>query len=57
MPVFRVANLSCDLQTLKQAQEASSVWIESHGSEVSPESQALRNRIKELFIRADGTLN
>ena len=57
LPVFRVANLSCDLSTLKQAQEASVAWINLHGSEDSPEGIALRNRIKELFVRAENTMN
>ena len=57
MPVFRVANLSCDLQTLTQAQQASKDWIEREGASNSPESQALRARIRTLFARAQGTMN
>ena len=57
LPVFRVANLSCDLQTLKQAQMASKVWIETQGTEDTPEGIALRSRIGELFARAEGTMN
>ena len=57
MPVFRVANLSCDLQTLKQAQEASQSWIEQEGTGENPEARALRQRIGELFRRAQGTMN
>ena len=57
LPVFRVANLSCDLQTLKQAQEASKVWIEESGTSNTRESQALRERIAELFARSEGTMN
>ena len=57
MPVFRVANLSCDMQTLKQAQQASKDWIEQEGTAETPEGQALRLRIGELFRRADGTMN
>ena len=57
MPVFRVANLSCDLQTLKQAQEASQRWIEQEGTGENPEARALRQRIGELFRRAQGTMN
>ena len=55
LPVFRVANLSCDLQTLKQAQQASAEWIDEQGS--SPEGEALRRRIGQLFLRAQGTMN
>ena len=57
LPAFRVANLSCDLETLKQAQEASAAWIDLHGAGNSPEATALRGRIKELFVRAEGTMN
>ena len=57
LPVFRVASLSCDLQTLKQAQEASAHWIDTEGTAGTPEAIALRNRIGELFLRAQGTMN
>ena len=57
LPVFRVANLSCDLATLKQAQQASVDWIETMGTADTPESQALRSRIAELFARSEGTMN
>ncbi|MBR3979072.1 MAG: ATP-dependent DNA helicase RecG [Oscillospiraceae bacterium] len=57
LPVFRVANLSCDLQTLQQAQQASKDWIEQEGTAQTPESIALRSRIKVLFDRAQGTMN
>ena len=57
LPAFRVANLSCDLETLKQAQEASKYWIERFGTSQTPESQALRERIAQLFSRNEGTMN
>jgi len=57
LPVFRVASLSCDLVTLKQAQEASKAWIDTHGPEDSPEANALRGRIGELFQRGQLTMN
>ncbi len=57
LPVFRVANLSCDLQTLKAAQEASVRWIEEWNAKETPESRALYRRIGQLFDRAEGTLN
>ena len=57
LPVFRVANLSMDLQTLKDAQAASAAWIETQGTEDTPEGIALRDRIGELFLRAQGTMN
>ena len=57
LPTFRVANLSYDLQTLKDAQTASASWIETYGTSDAPEAQALRSRISELFTRAEGTMN
>ncbi len=57
LPAFRVADLSCDLVTLKQAQSASARWIEEHGTEDTPEANALRERIGELFARSEGTMN
>jgi ATP-dependent DNA helicase RecG len=57
LPVFRVASLSCDLTTLKQAQKASSAWIDAHGTDDTPESKALRSRIGELFARGQLTMN
>jgi ATP-dependent DNA helicase RecG len=57
LPAFRVADLSFDLGTLKEAQEASARWIEEHGTSDRPEAKALRERIGELFRRAEGTMN
>lgn len=57
LPVFRVADLSCDLQTLKDAQAASAQWIDSFGTSDSKEAQALHKRIATLFATIDGTLN
>ena len=57
LPTFRVANLSMDLQTLKDAQAASALWIDTEGAADSPEGRALRSRIGELFTRAEGTMN
>ena len=57
LPVFRVADLSFDLATLKQAQQASAEWINRHGTSDSPEAVALRERIGDLFLRAEGTMN
>ena len=56
LPAFRVADLSFNLETLKEAQSASAQWIEAHGTSDRPEAQALRERITELFARADGTM-
>ncbi len=57
LPAFRVANLGGDLETLKQAQQASKDWIEQLGTANTPESQALRERIAQLFARNEGTMN
>ena len=57
LPTFRVADLSYDLSTLKEAQAASARWIEDHGTSDEPEAVALRARIGELFTRAEGTMN
>ena len=57
LPAFRVADLSCDLQTLKDAQTASAEWIDREGTADTPEAAALRERIADLFHRAEGTMN
>ena len=57
LPAFQVANLSMDLETLKTAQAASADWIDEHGTDDTPESIALRERIAELFARSEGTMN
>ena len=57
LPSFRVADLSCDLKTLKDAQQASARWINESGASDTPEAIALRARISDLFQRAEGTIN
>ena len=57
LPAFRVADLSFDLETLKQAQQASAAWIDQFGTSDTPEATALRSRIGELFLRSEGTMN
>ena len=57
LPAFRVADLSFDLATLKEAQAASAEWIDSFGTSDAPEAKALRDRIGDLFQRAEGTMN
>ena len=56
LPAFRVADLGVDLQTLEQAQQASKLWIETAGTEDTPEAKALRRRIDTLFLRFDGAM-
>ena len=57
LPAFRVADLSFDLETLKQAQQASAEWIDTYGASDLPEAVSLRERIGDLFLRAEGTMN
>ena len=57
LPAFRVADLSFDLGTLKEAQAASAEWIDAYGATDLPEAKALRERIGDLFARAEGTMN
>ena len=57
LPTFRVADLSLDLQTLKDAQAASAQWINAEGTSDTPEAKALRERIGDLFARTEGTMN
>ncbi|MBQ7330984.1 MAG: ATP-dependent DNA helicase RecG [Oscillospiraceae bacterium] len=57
LPAFRVASLSMDLQTLKDAQAASAVWMDTPGAAQTAEGLALQERIDELFRRTEGTLN
>jgi len=57
LPTFRVANLSMDMQTLKDAQQASAYWINNEGTAQTAEGIALRERIGDLFQRAEGTMN
>ena len=57
LPAFRVADLSCDLKTLKDAQGASARWIDTAGTSDAPEARALRQRIGQLFQRWEGTMN
>lgn len=57
LPTFKVADLSIDLQTLKDAQAASVEWIRQDGADDTPEAIALRDRIGELFRRSEYTMN
>jgi len=57
LPVFRVASLGGDLETLTIAQQASKDWIEQSGTSDTPEARALRQRIQKLFERNQGTMN
>ena len=41
----------------QDAQSASARWIDTEGTADTPEAKALRQRIGELFTRAEGTMN
>ena len=57
LPAFRVADLGCDLAAMKDAQQASADWIDTYGASDTPEANALRERIGDLFARSEGTMN
>ena len=57
LPAFRVADLGCDLAAMKDAQQASADWIDAYGASDTPEANALRERIGDLFARSGGTMN
>ncbi len=57
LPAFRVADLGCDLAAMKDAQQASADWIDAYGTSDTPEANALRQRIGDLFARSQGTMN
>lgn len=57
LPAFRVADLGCDLAAMKGAQQASADWIDTYGASDTPEANALRERIGDLFARSEGTMN
>lgn len=57
LPAFRVADLSFDMELLKQAQQASAQWIDREGAANTPEAEALRARVAELFRRSEGSMN
>ena len=57
LPAFRVADLSMDMRVLTDAQQASKDWIETYGQSDTPEAQVLRERVKVLFDRSEGTMN
>ena len=57
LPAFQVADLGCDLAAMKDAQQASADWIDAYGTSDTPEANALRQRIGDLFARSEGTMN
>lgn len=57
LPAFKVANLSVDLPTLKQAQEAAERFLGQPGVENIPEYQPLLSRIRALFSQETDIFN
>ena len=57
LPAFRVADPGRDLAAMKYAQQASADWIDAYGASDTPEANALRERIGDLFARSEGTMN
>ncbi len=57
LPQFKAADLTTDLELLHLAQNAAAEWIDCHGDEDTPEARAIRERVKELFVEGNVTLN
>ncbi len=57
LPLFKVASLQMDLQTLKDAQRASAEFIRSANSLDDPAMQPLKERIQILFSQDSIVLN
>ena len=57
LPTFRAANLTSDLDLLRQAQQAAAQWIEDHGHDNTAEADAIRIRVHNLFSDGGVTLN
>ena len=57
LPLFKVASLQMDLETLKAAQDASAKYIESAESLEAPELGPLKKRIEVLFSQEEVALN
>ena len=57
-PDMQISKILClEEISLKDAQAASAEWIDASGTSDRPEAVALRQRIGELFTRAEGTMN
>ena len=57
LDVYKRQDLGCDLTAMKDAQQASADWIDAYGTSDTPEANALRQRIGDLFARSEGTMN
>ncbi len=55
LPALKIADLSCDMALLDEAQQAAKGWMAQDPSLEKPESGALRTRIETLFaVKAEG---
>ncbi len=55
LPALKIADLSCDMALLDEAQQAAKAWMAQDPGLEKPESGALRARIETLFaVKAEG---
>ena len=55
LPALKIADLSCDMRLLDEAQAAAKAWMSAHPELQDPESLPLRRRIEALFaVNAEG---
>ena len=55
LPALKIADLSCDMALLDEAQQAAKGWMAQDPGLEKPESGALRARIETLFaVKAEG---
>ena len=55
LPALKIADLSCDMALLDEAQQAAKAWMAQDPELEKPESGALRARIETLFaVKAEG---
>ena len=55
LPALKIADLSCDMRLLDEAQQAAKDWTAQDPTLEKPESRMLRQRIEALFaVKAEG---
>ncbi len=57
LPTLKTADLSCDMRTLDEAQQAAKALLRADPNLKQPEHAPLRRRVLELLQLRDGTLN
>jgi ATP-dependent DNA helicase RecG len=57
LPLFQMASLSTDLETLKDAQTAAEAFLSKEPDLNAPETQRLLARVQELFAQSEDTFN